>query len=342
MRFCVRCGADVENPIDGLCIECYLDGREFTSLPEYIDLEACAVCKEFYVGGKWVPDEKRRTIEDSAVDNMYVLEDCRVLSIATRSKMQDPKTYKVNITTDLSVRGTPVTSESETVVRIKNTVCKRCSRVQGSYYESILQIRSEERTLDGDVVNDVIKKITRYVDFQSKNNRQYFISKTERIHGGVDFYISSLSLGKILAKMISDKYCGDSKESFKLVGRKPDGQNMYRVTYLVRLPRFKEGDVVIFKNGYYRLKRILPAGGRLVSLKDFRDKHVQRADMPLLKVYRTEDEFMEATVISGNPPEVQVLNPLTYETMDMKVSKDVEIGSQIKVIDIDGILHYVP
>ncbi|MGI6471835.1 MAG: 60S ribosomal export protein NMD3 [Candidatus Methanomethylophilaceae archaeon] len=342
MRFCVRCGTDVENPVDGLCVECYLDGREFTSLPDHVDLEVCAVCKEFYVGGRWVPDEKRRTIEDAAVDQMYVLNDCRVLSIATQSKPQDEKTHKVHVRTELSVRGTPVISECDTVVRIKNTVCKRCSRVQGSYYESILQIRSEERTLDDDVLKNVKRRVNKYIDFHAKSNRQCFISKTVDIHGGVDFYISTLALGKILAKMISDQYCGDTKESFKLVGRKPDGQNMYRVTYLVRLPKFKEGDVVEYKNGYYRLKRILPGGGRLISLKSFRDKYVPRPDMPQLKVYRTEDELMDATVISGDPPEVQVLNPLNYETLDMRVPKDVEVGSQIKVVDIDGILHYVP
>lgn len=342
MRFCVRCGVDVENPVDGLCIDCYLDGREFTSLPEYLDLDVCAICGEFYIGGKWVPDERRRTIEDAAVNSMYILDGCRVISIATQSKPQDEKTHKVHVKTELSVQGTPVISESDTVVRVKNTVCQRCSRVKGSYYESILQVRSEERALDKDVLENVKRKITKFVDYHAKSNRQYFISKIVDIHGGVDFYISSLALGRILAKMISDQYCGDTKESFKLVGRKPDGQNMYRVTYLVRLPKFKEGDIVEYNKAYYRLKRILPAGGRLISLKDFRDKYVPRSDMPLLKVFRTEDELMEATVISGNPPEVQVLNPINYETLDMRVPKDVEIGSQINVIDIDGTLYYVP
>lgn len=342
MRFCVKCGMDVENPVDGLCIDCYLDGREFTSLPEYVDLEACAVCRELYVGGKWVPDQRRKTVEDAAVDNMYILEDCRITSIATQSESQDDKNFKVHVKTELNVKGTPVTSESETVVRVKNTVCKRCSRVKGSYYESILQVRSEERSLDEDVLANIKRRITKYVDYQSRNSRQIFISKIVDIHGGVDFYLSTLTLGRTMAKMISDQYCGDTKESFKLVGRKPDGQNMYRVTYLVRLPKFKEGDVVTYKGLYYRLERVLPAGGRLVSLKTFRDKYLPRSDMPQLRVFRTEDELMDATVISGSSPEVQVLNPLNYETLDMRVPEGVEAGDNIKVIDVDGTLHYVP
>lgn len=342
MRFCVKCGTDVESPVDGLCIECYLDGRQFSNLPQYMDLEVCAVCHEFYMRNRWIPKEPRKAAEDAAANELRVIEGSRVISISTFSKILDPKTYEVHVVAEISVRDVTVESEAVTTVRIQNTVCKRCSRVKGSYYESILQIRSEERTLDEKTVDDVIRIIMKYVDREAETNRQYFISKVLKIHGGADFYISSIALGRILSKMISDRYCGETKESFKLVGRKPDGQDMYRVTYLVRLPKFKAGDIVIWKDRYFRLKSVSASGGRLISLKEFKLKSVPRADMGTVKVYRTEDELIDATVVSGTAPEIQALHPTTLETVDLKVPKDVEIGETVKVIDIEGTMYYVP
>lgn len=342
MRFCVKCGKEIEKALDGCCSECYLDGRTFTTAPHHVDLEVCAVCGEFLLGGKWVPADTRAAVEDAAVEKMGILNGSRVRSVATYSEEQDPRTYLVKINTELAVEGSTTTSDCSTIVRIKNTVCKRCSRVQGNYYESILQLRSEEKALPENTKNDIVSMVMNYVDQQSKTNRQYFVTKVEEMHGGVDIYLSSITLGRTIARMISDTYSGETKESAKLAGRSPEGQDVYRITYLVRLPEFRVGDVVTKDGKYYKLSRILSTGGRLISLKDFKEVHVRRADMPLIKVYRKESELPEATVVSASPSEIQVLNPANYSTLDLRIPSDASIGDTVRVIDIDGLLYYVP
>ncbi|MGE4577424.1 MAG: 60S ribosomal export protein NMD3 [Candidatus Methanomethylophilaceae archaeon] len=284
MRFCVKCGKDVEKTLDGLCTECYLDGRQFTSLPHHVDLEVCAVCGEYYLGGKWVPSSKKNAVEDFAFENVTVLNGNRIKCLESFSEEQDPRTFLATVISEVSIEGAEVESEASTIVRVKNTVCKRCSRIQGSYYESILQVRSEERALDEDTMEQVVNMVMSYVDQQSRINRQYFISKVEKMHGGVDFYISSIALGRTIAKIVSDKYSGENKESAKLVGRTPDGQDMYRITYLVRLPEFKAGDVVLWNNKHYKLVRVFGTGGRIISIKDFKEITVRRSDMSAQKV----------------------------------------------------------
>jgi nonsense-mediated mRNA decay protein 3 len=341
LRFCVKCGKEIEKALDGCCSECYLNGKTFTTAPHHVDLEVCAVCGEFLLNGKWVPADKRTAVEDAAVEKMGVLRGSKVRSVSTYSEEQDPRTYLVKINTELAVEGSSRTSECSTVVRIKNTVCKRCSRVQGNYYESILQIRSEEKAVPEDTRNDVVSMIMNYVDQQSKSNRQYFVTKVEEMHGGADIYLSSITLGRTIARMISDMYSGETKESAKLVGRS-EGQDVYRITYLVRLPEFRVGDVVTKDGKYYKLGRILPTGGRLISLKDFKEINVRRADMPLINVYRKESELPKATVVSSSPSEVQVLHPTNYSTVDLKIPRGASIGDTVRVIDIDGLLYYVP
>ncbi len=341
MRFCVKCNKDVEFPVDGLCIDCYLSGRKFATLPYYVDLDACAVCNEYFLKNKWVALDRRDAIEDAAAEELCLLDGSRILSLDTNVRRQDPKTFLVNIIAQLMVRDTRVEAEASTTVRVKNTVCKRCSRVQGSYYEAILQIRSEERSVDDETLDEVFNMVVNYVEQQSKINRQYFISKAERMHGGVDFYLSSLALGRMLEKMISDRYSGQTKESSKLVGRKPDGEDMYRVTYLVRLPEFKVGDVVSWKDKYYRLSRVFATGGRLTALKDFKETTLRKSDMPALKVHCKESELLDVTVVSGAAPEIQVLNPVNYETMDIRVPPDAVIGETVKAVIVDDIMYFV-
>lgn len=341
MRFCVKCDKDIEFPVDGLCVDCYLSGRQFATLPHFVDLDVCAVCGEYYLKNKWVALDRRDAIEDAAAEQLSLLEGSRIISLDTLVRKQDPKTFNVEIEAHLLVQDTRVESSASTMVRVKNTVCKRCSRVQGSYYESILQVRSEERALDEKTLVDVVNMVMSYVEQQSKINRQYFISKVEKIHGGVDFYISSLALGRMLEKMVSNRYSGQTKESSKLVGRKPDGQDMYRVTYLVRLPEFKVGDVVVWDNKYYRLSRVFATGGRITGLKDFKETNLRKSDMPLLKVYCKESELLDVTVISGSAPEIQVLNPLNYETLEIKVPMDADIGETVKATVVDGVMYFV-
>jgi nonsense-mediated mRNA decay protein 3 len=342
MRFCVKCGKDIEKTIDGLCTDCYLNGRKFTTLPHHVDLEVCAVCGEYYLGGKWAPSGRRKAAEDAAVENLGALNGSRVRFVETFSEEQDPRTYVVKVISEMAVEDVEVESEASTIVRVKNTVCKRCSRIQGSYYESILQVRSEERALDEDTMSEVVNMVMSYVDQQSKINRQYFISKVEKMHGGVDFYLSSIALGRMMAKMVSDRYCGENKESAKLVGRTDDGQDMYRITYLVRLPEFKAGDVVVFKGRHCKLVRVFATGGRLLPLKDFKEISIRRSDMPSLKVYCKRSELKDATVVSGGYPEIQILDPLNFSTVELRVPEGAMIGETVKVTDIDGVLYYVP
>ena len=53
-------------------------------------------------------------------------------------------------------------------------------------------------------------------------------------------------------------------------------------------------------------------------------------------------DLRDAVVVSSSSGEVQVMHPLTYETLDLSVPDDAEIGETVKVADIDGTLYYVP
>ena len=40
--------------------------------------------------------------------------------------------------------------------------------------------------------------------------------------------------------------------------------------------------------------------------------------------------------------EIQVLDPSSYATVDLKVPADAEIGETVKVVRVEDVLYYVP
>lgn len=341
-NFCVKCGDECEESIDGLCIECWLDGRKLVDLPHHVDLHVCANCLEYDYGGRWVRRDPTVAIQDCAADALMAVRGAQVVGISTSVEEQDPKTFVVTVHAECDVMGYPAEGEASTIVRVKNTVCRRCSRQLGSYYESILQIRTVSGKLSEEMREATLAMTENSVNRQAANNRQIFITKMELVTGGVDVYLSSIALGKSLAKELSDAFCAETKESPKLVGQTTDGQDMYRLTYLVRLPDYKVGDVVIFQNKHCKLTRVNGNGGRLTDLRDFRDRSVRRADMPDIRLYERSSDLADATVVSRSGSEIQVLNPSNYSTVDLRVPEDAEIGDTVKVVTIDDVLYYVP
>ena len=342
MNFCVKCGKEAEHTIDGLCTECFLDGRKLISMPHHVDVKVCANCGDFGLGETWAAKDLREAVEDAARDSVAVIKEARVVSLEVASVEQEPYTYLVSADAVLDIGGHTAEDSSSTIVRLKNTVCKRCSRQLGNYYEAILQIRAGSKDIPQKVMQEARRRVENLVGAQSLSNRHAFITKTEEVQGGIDIYLSSISLGKAAAKDLSDTYCAETKEAAKLVGQTEEGQEMYRVTYLVRLPDFHVGDVVQFEGRYFKLIRISSSGAKVVDLMNFRERAVKRSDVPTFRVYARSADLREAVVVSRAGEEVQVLNPSNYSTVDLTVPEGAEIGDLAKVVEIDDALYYVP
>ncbi len=327
-----------------MCIDCWLNGRKLATLPHHVDLRVCTSCGEFLMGDRWVDYGLEMAVRIAAVDAIDHIREVKIVEdeIEVDVEEQDPYVYVARARIPCRVMDYETSVECETIVRIKNSVCKPCSRKLGSYYTSILQIRSGSKDLDPDTRDEVLDWIQASVARQEQNNRQLFITKIEAVPGGADVYLSSISLGRAVSKELSDAYGAELKESPKLVGQTDDGQGLYRITYLVRLPEFHVGDVVHFDGRYYKLVRISGTGGRIMDLSDFRERTVRRTDMDSFKVFERRSALKEATVISSAGREIQVLRPDNYAVADLRVPEGFEPGETVKTIVIDDVLYLVP
>ncbi|GEM_PF-30238 len=341
-NFCVKCGKECEESLDGLCIDCWLAGRDMIAMPHHVDLRVCANCGEFDFGGRWVKRDLLTAVQDAAADSVMVVKGAEITGLSTSVEEQDPRIFVVSVHADVDVMGYPSEGDASTIVRVKNTVCRRCSRQLGSYYESILQIRTASGKLSEEVREEALAMVENSVARQAATNRQLFITKMELVPGGVDVYLSSIALGKGLAKELAEAFCAETKESPKLVGQTDDGQDMYRLTYLARLPDYRPGDVVVFQGRYCKLERANGGGGKVMDLLDFRERTVRRSDMADVKLFEKASDLKEATVVSRSGSEVQVLDPRTYATVDLRMPQGMEPGETVKVVSVDDVLYLVP
>ena len=278
----------------------------------------------------------------AALDARGIVRDAEFLGQEVNLEENDPRVYTVTVWTRLDVMGHEAVDEASTIVRLKNSVCKPCSRKLGSYYTSILQIRSGAKELDPALKEEALAMVEDSVARQAANNKQLFITKMEMVPGGVDVYLSSISLGKSLAKELSDAYCAETKESPKLVGQTSDGQDMYRLTYLVRLPEYHVGDVVVCEGRYCKLTSVSGIGGRVLDLMNFREHSVRRAEMEDLRIHEKAADLREATVVSRSGSEIQVLHPSNYSMVDLRIPDGFEPGDTVRTVTIDDVLYLVP
>lgn len=342
MKFCVECGKDCEQTVNGMCIDCFLKDRTLLSLPDHADLFVCTECGQYQRHGEWKSMSLETAVRQTAREVLSCVKEGRITHTESEIDPRDDYNYGVTLRSTVDIDGFEAEGSASTIIRLKNTVCRICSRRTGNYYEAILQIRGSGRELDADLQDRALAKTEKIVDMVAMTDANAFITKMELVPGGVDVYLSLIALGRACCKELSDLFCAETDESSKLVGQTRDGLDMYRVSYLVRLPEFEVGDIITFRKGYYLLKRVSSQGARLVSLKDFREMPVKRRDMSEIKVYSKQSGISEAVVVSRSKKEIQVMDPDTYVTLDLRVPEYAEIGETVRVVRIDDVLHFVP
>ena len=117
--------------------------------------------------------------------------------------------------------------------------------VASNYYEGTLQLRNPT------------KELIRAAKSLIESNRLIFIAKEAKVVNGVDFFLSSQKQMQIIAKRLQMRFGGEMKISRKLFTvKRLTSKRVYRVTVMLRLPKFKVGDVVKTRGRLIRVKQI--------------------------------------------------------------------------------------
>lgn len=120
-----------------------------------------------------------------------------------------------------------------------------------NYFQGILQLRNHNKEVI-EFIKNQIKKAGR---------EDVYISKTVKVPGGIDLYLTSNKFLRSLGKKLKIVFNGELKESEKLFSRdRQTTKNIYRLNVLFRLTKFKKGDVVEFRG---KKVKIMSIGSRV-------------------------------------------------------------------------------
>jgi nonsense-mediated mRNA decay protein 3 len=332
-EFCPRCGDEVERPPDAslpggprdpdavLCDDCYFDSFDLVDAPERIEIQVCSRCGALHRGKRWVDvgaqDYTDVAVEETA-EKLSVHVDAENVEWGVTPEQIDQNTIRMHCQFSGQVRNTVVSEEVTVPVYIARQVCDRCGRIAGDYYASIIQIRGTDRT-PTTAENDRAEAIAEHyvANREATGDRNAFITETIRTDDGVDMKISTNQLGQGIAKQIVAELGGSISEAPTLVTEDSDGNEVYRVTFTVRLPPFTAGDVIDLDDGdgpvlvtsaHGNLKGIrLATGARYEA--DFEEGITPDAR----KIGEHDDGGSTTLVTIEDEHAVQVLDPETFE-----------------------------
>ena len=186
-----------------------------------------------------------------------------------------------------------------------------------------------------DKLKDIGSKVELLVEnLHGKGNRNLFITDIGEEHGGIDFYLSDKSFGPTIAKKIQEQYGGTIKQSSKNIGMK-DSRQVYRMTYLLRLPEYKKGDFLFHENSFLYVSLITGNKVHTIDLFSWDKKTFDEKTLQKSQVFEGKEYFNEMILVSQSEDELQVMNPKGYEIKVIRKPKPISFNSEkIKIVKI--------
>jgi nonsense-mediated mRNA decay protein 3 len=339
--FCVECGKETpdEELRHGVCAECYLKKTTLASLPPNVDLEVCVHCHARKRGEVWTEGhgEMEPVVQDAVREAVQLAKVVEKPRVRIDVRPEDERNFDVRVEVQGVAEGVPFATELRTRSRIKNGTCVRCSRVQGGYYEAIVQVRASRREMERDEKRAVKALASRFIErIVAEGDRNAFVLRDEDADRGLDIYMGTTNSGRMLAKQIATEYGGKITEHAKTVGQK-DGLDLVRMTFAVRLPEFRAGDVVLLDDvGPALVSSIGPKTVQVTELASGKLRHVERAEVEEGTVL-SPDAARDAVVVSRTPTELQLLDPWTFATVSVLRPEGLdEVGETVPVLRHEG------
>ncbi len=360
--FCPRCGRDLaetpgrrpgeeRDPDRVLCDACYFEGFDLVDAPDRVEVRVCARCGAVHRGNRWV-DVGARDYTDVAIDAVTealgVHVDADSVSWRVDPEQVDETTIRMHAEFSGVVRGTPVTEEATVPVKIGRETCTRCGKIAGGSFASVVQVRAEERTPTDDEQRRAHEIAESYIaDREEAGDRNAYIADVIERDEGLDLKISTTQMGEGIAKRIVARLGGGYTDNETLVSEDEDGNELYRVTYAVRLPRYRPGEVIDPEDGdgpvLVRSVRGNLKGVRLAS-GDRYEARFEDGSAPEARRLGERDDARETTVVAVEDAHaVQVLDPETYraETIPRPDYLDPD-ADEVPVLKSRAGLHVVP
>ena len=317
---CPKCGEEFE----GVCLNC-------TNLDELIWLDnfiviTCPKCGSFKLEGKW------RTLDFEDVIDYLISKNVRIHpELEIKEILISYNPFTITFKGEISKVDVEIVKQPK--LKILKETCTRCSRESGGYYESILQLRADKRKLEKEEIEKVNKIINEILRAE-KDNQKAFITKIVERKEGIDYYFGGRNIGKKVSRKIVNEFGAEIKESKTISGR-VDGRDLYRFTYLVRLPSYKNGDVVKDDG-----KICIVTNAKIKKAVDIKTK--QNVTLKNPKLLARKEEIKRGVVVESDEYVVELINLENNEVVFAEKNAEVKTGEEIFILELGNKFYIIP
>ncbi|MGL6297851.1 MAG: 60S ribosomal export protein NMD3 [Methanobacteriaceae archaeon] len=355
--FCPECGASDRELVEGLCPDCYLKNFKILKISQNIPVTVCAHCNAKLDKGTWKEEEiPYEEIVYRALENSI-----KVSDLAEKYEKKDPSNlnieleivkikgtlYECVVSGKARIFNTCVEQEFPTTVKINKSVCPNCSKRNSGYYESVIQLRADNRQLEEYEIENVNNIVEATLNKLFKKNKLAYLAQVSQLKEGLDYYIGSYKSSKKLANILQEKLGGVLKESPRLISEdKSTGKGLYRIWISLRLASFKKGDFIKYNGQIGEVVAITGQKITVANLDNFKQFTISWKDYNSIKSIGKNENKSKTTVISKSPSNIQILHPETYDAIDIPLTDNdsilfekINIGDEVESILIENKIY---
>ncbi|VVB59889.1 NMD3 family protein [uncultured archaeon] len=340
--FCVECGNDVPIFRNGVCLSCYLKATQFSKGPAILDIVMCPRCSSYKYKNTWLRETFDDVLKRCVKDAFTVNPELKHVEIQTMCKEQE-RILACMVFISGSLEDQMITERHPLTVRIRHNTCDICSREAGGYYEATIQIRAEQRTFTNTELKTLQNTVETLVEqFQASGKRGLFITDIAKKREGLYFFLSEKGTALSIAKKIQEQFGGDFKQSASSAGMK-DSRQIYRMTYLIRIPAYRKGDFFSFDKSFFSIVSLHANKVRALELSTWIEKVIDGKDIQPSRIYGGKELVKEMIVVSQSKNEIQLMDSKTYTTVEIRKPKTLSVETtMMKTVKLDGYLFLVP
>jgi nonsense-mediated mRNA decay protein 3 len=343
--------------VDGLCSECYNEQHPLIEVPTPITLQVCKKCGAVKVPGGWMKISAGELSQDEVTDRQIetvLQQEIKLfgkditLSLEEEKKL-DRVSHLTVIATGKSHENLPEHDEPHPVeIRFRYGTCDTCGMMSGGYYEAILQIRADGREISDSEKSDFTQIVTDMTVSKYKSDDKAFVTLIDDTKYGIDYYIGSEHLAKALGDEFETRYIAERKENYKLVGEDKTGKKKFRITILIRLPRFSIGDFVLIDE---QPCQVLEMGRNSLTCFNLNrrerftisPRNVKWRSLQYLAPLTDRREYMVVTHVFGQP--IQIMDSKSFEVSEIEESvfdSEIESGEKVHGFVFEEKLYILP
>jgi len=334
-----------------LCDACYFESFDLVDAPEDIEVQVCAQCGAVQKGKRWV-DIGAQDYTDIAVEQVSealgVHVDAEAVEWQVAPEQLDRNNIRMHTEFSGVVRDTPVHEQVTVPVKISRQTCKRCGKIAGGSFASVVQVRADGRDPTDEEVERAEETAREYIaEREATGDRNAFITETNEVDDGLNMKISTNQMGHGIAKRITAQLGGSYSDSKRLITEDEDGQKLYRMTYAVRLPRYRQGEIIDPEDGdgpvLVRSVQGNLKGVRLATGEAYEAQFEEGEAPDARRLGFREDGEPTTLVAVEDANAVQVLDPETFESVTVPRPDYLDTDAdEVPVIKSHAGLHVLP